>query len=134
MYYDGCSMIVCNGNILAQGSQFSLKDVEVVTACVDLEEVRSYRASFMSLNHQAANLTNPLSTPIIEHISHPLSTPTIFPFAGRLRPSQPLLPLIYTAEEEIRFLFATVTFSSVFVCHEVLDLHAGSGTICGEVV
>lgn len=38
-------MIICNGNVLAQGSQFSVDDVEVVTATVDLEEVRSYRCS-----------------------------------------------------------------------------------------
>ncbi|GAB1212982.1 hypothetical protein ATERTT37_002131 [Aspergillus terreus] len=38
LYYDGCAMIVVNGNIVAQGSQFSLNDVEVVTATVDIEE------------------------------------------------------------------------------------------------
>ncbi|KAI4212836.1 MAG: hypothetical protein LQ351_004539 [Letrouitia transgressa] len=38
-------MIVCNGTVKAQGSQFSLDDVEVVTATVDLEEVRAYRSS-----------------------------------------------------------------------------------------
>jgi len=36
-------MIVINGEIVAQGSQFSLNDVEVVTATVDLADVRSYR-------------------------------------------------------------------------------------------
>lgn len=36
-------MIMVNGEIVAQGSQFSLDDVEVVTATVDLEDVRSYR-------------------------------------------------------------------------------------------
>jgi NAD+ synthase (glutamine-hydrolysing) len=36
-------MVMCNGRILAQGSQFSLTDVEVVTATVDLEEIRAYR-------------------------------------------------------------------------------------------
>jgi NAD+ synthase (glutamine-hydrolysing) len=41
LYYDGCAMIVVNGEIVAQGSQFSLNDVEVVTATVDIEEVRS---------------------------------------------------------------------------------------------
>lgn len=41
LYYDGCAMIVINGEIVAQGSQFSLNDVEVVTATVDIEEVRS---------------------------------------------------------------------------------------------
>lgn len=30
-------MIIANGQILAQGSQFSLDDVEVLTATVDLE-------------------------------------------------------------------------------------------------
>ncbi|KAJ6185443.1 hypothetical protein N7519_006744 [Penicillium mononematosum] len=43
LYYDGCAMIVINGEIVAQGSQFSLNDVEVVTATVDIEEVRTYR-------------------------------------------------------------------------------------------
>lgn len=37
-------MIAVNGKIIAQGSQFSLNDVEVVTATVDLEDVRSHRA------------------------------------------------------------------------------------------
>ena len=37
---DGCSCIVVNGNLVAQGSQFSLKDVEVVVAQVDLDAVR----------------------------------------------------------------------------------------------
>jgi NAD+ synthase (glutamine-hydrolysing) len=37
-------MIVVNGKVIAQGSQFSMNDVEVVTATVDLEDVRSHRA------------------------------------------------------------------------------------------
>ena len=37
-------MIVSNGVILAQGSQFSLADVEVVTATIDLASVRAHRA------------------------------------------------------------------------------------------
>lgn len=44
LYYDGSAMIIVNGRIVAQGSQFSLNDVEVVTATVDLEDVRSYRS------------------------------------------------------------------------------------------
>ena len=38
-------MIVMNGHIVAQGSQFSLSDVEVVTATIDIEDVRSHRTS-----------------------------------------------------------------------------------------
>ena len=45
MFYDGSALIVINGKVIAQGSQFSLADVEVVTATVDLEEVRSYRCA-----------------------------------------------------------------------------------------
>ncbi|KAI7980175.1 Glutamine-dependent NAD(+) synthetase [Camellia lanceoleosa] len=36
LYYDGCSCVV-NGDVVAQGSQFSLKDVEVVVAQIDLD-------------------------------------------------------------------------------------------------
>ncbi|KAK7687710.1 glutamine-dependent NAD(+) synthetase [Cerrena zonata] len=53
LYYDGCAMIAVNGQIVAQGSQFSLQDVEVVTATVDLEDVRAFRA-ISSRSMQAA--------------------------------------------------------------------------------
>ncbi|OAL53871.1 putative glutamine-dependent NAD(+) synthetase [Pyrenochaeta sp. DS3sAY3a] len=43
LYYDGCAMIIINGEIVAQGSQFSLDDVVVVSATIDIEQVRSYR-------------------------------------------------------------------------------------------
>ncbi|QLG71984.1 hypothetical protein HG535_0C03370 [Zygotorulaspora mrakii] len=55
LYYDGCALIAVNGKVVAQGSQFCLKDVEVVTATVDLEEVRSYRGSIMSRCLQATS-------------------------------------------------------------------------------
>ena len=45
LYYDGCAMIALNGAIVAQGSQFSLRDVEVVTATLDLDDVKSARTS-----------------------------------------------------------------------------------------
>lgn len=54
LYFDGCAMVVANGKVLAQGSQFSLKDVEVVTAVVDLDQVRSFRGAFISRMNQAA--------------------------------------------------------------------------------
>jgi NAD+ synthase (glutamine-hydrolysing) len=53
LYYDGCAMILVNGEVVAQGSQFSLNDVEVITATIDLEEVRAYRSS-ISRGLQAA--------------------------------------------------------------------------------
>ena len=48
LYFDGCALICDNGDVLAQGSQFSLAEVEVVTAAVDLNRTRSFRGSFMS--------------------------------------------------------------------------------------
>jgi len=45
LYYDGSALIIINGNVVAQGSQFSLEDVEVVTATVDLEDVRAFRTA-----------------------------------------------------------------------------------------
>ena len=54
-YYDGCCMIAVNGDIVSQGSQFSIADVEVTTAAVDLENVRAYRNSFRSRTNLAAD-------------------------------------------------------------------------------
>ncbi|KAF2725586.1 glutamine-dependent NAD(+) synthetase [Polychaeton citri CBS 116435] len=45
LYYDGCSLILASGSVVAQGSQFSLLDVEVQTAVVDLDEIWAWRTS-----------------------------------------------------------------------------------------
>ena len=55
-YYDGCAMIVVNGRIVAQAPQFDVRDVNVVSATIDLDDVRSYRASNPSFGIQAARL------------------------------------------------------------------------------
>lgn len=43
LYYDGSCMVAMNGRVIAQGSQFSIKDREVVCATIDLNEIRNYR-------------------------------------------------------------------------------------------
>lgn len=53
LYYDGGAIIVCNGHLLAQAPQFDIRDVCVITATINLEEVRSYRASLPSFGIQA---------------------------------------------------------------------------------
>jgi NAD+ synthase (glutamine-hydrolysing) len=53
LYYDGSAMIAVNGRIVAQGSQFSLSDIEVVSATIDIEDVRAHRAK-SSRSMQAA--------------------------------------------------------------------------------
>ncbi|XXQ37110.1 Glutamine-dependent NAD(+) synthetase [Plasmodiophora brassicae] len=55
LYYDGCALICANGEILSQGSQFSILDVEVVTAVIDLEDIRSYRGGISSRSQQSAS-------------------------------------------------------------------------------
>ncbi len=54
LYFDGCALIAVNGELVAQGSQFSPRDVEVVTATIDLEDVRSYRGAIGSRQVQAS--------------------------------------------------------------------------------
>ncbi|XP_048422710.1 glutamine-dependent NAD(+) synthetase isoform X2 [Pyrus x bretschneideri] len=54
LYYDGCASVVINGDLVAQGSQFSLKDVEVVIAQIDLDAVASLRGSISSFQEQAS--------------------------------------------------------------------------------
>jgi NAD+ synthase (glutamine-hydrolysing) len=51
--YDASSMVLLNGKVMAQGAQFTLKPVDVITATIDIEEVRSFRSS-ISRNIQAA--------------------------------------------------------------------------------
>lgn len=57
LYYDGCACIAVNGRIVAQGKQFDVRDVEVVVATVDLDEIRSYRSCFQSMSVQSAKST-----------------------------------------------------------------------------
>ncbi len=54
LYYDGCACVAVNGELVAQGQQFALSEVEVVTATVDLDEVVSQRGAFTSMRLQAA--------------------------------------------------------------------------------
>lgn len=48
VYFNGCSCIALNGQISAKTQQFSLLDVEVAAATVDLDDVSSYRNSTRS--------------------------------------------------------------------------------------
>lgn len=54
LYFDGKACIAVNGSPVVQGSQFGLREVEVVCAAVDLEEVRTYKNQIRSSRNQAA--------------------------------------------------------------------------------
>ncbi|KAH9603123.1 hypothetical protein KSS87_002697, partial [Heliosperma pusillum] len=81
LYYDGCCCVVVNGDVVAQGSQFSLKDLEVVVAQVDLDIVASLRGSISSFQEQASCKTKvPFVSVPVElcrsfHLNEPLSSP-----------------------------------------------------------
>ncbi|KAI2770248.1 hypothetical protein DTO012A8_4876 [Penicillium roqueforti] len=95
LYYDGCAMIVVNGDIVAQGSQFSLNDVEVVTATVDIEEVRTYRCS-ASRGMQASKQSPFVRLDLDIRLSHRDEDAE-----PNLAPALPIHPRYHPAEEEI---------------------------------
>ncbi|KAI9307602.1 hypothetical protein BJ944DRAFT_237726 [Cunninghamella echinulata] len=95
LYYDGCAMIVMNGEVIAQGSQFSLRDVEVVTATVDLEDIRSFRARMASRGIQAS------FTQAYERVDINSSLGKYQDEDLRLKPTKSQPPKYHTPEEEI---------------------------------
>ncbi|MBP6469012.1 MAG: NAD(+) synthase [Chloroflexi bacterium] len=96
LYFDGCALIAVNGRVVAQGSQFSPRDVEVVTATVDLEEVRSYRGAIGSRQAQASAAAPVPRITADFDLTHPASRITV-------QPSPPIDVRYHTPEEEIAF-------------------------------
>lgn len=95
LYYDGCALIVVNGEVVAQGSQFSLNDVEVVTATIDLEDVRAYRSQ-ISYGLQCTQ------TPTYQRVHVPIElSPSSITFDARIVPSRPREIRYHRPEEEI---------------------------------
>jgi NAD+ synthase (glutamine-hydrolysing) len=99
LYYDGCALIAVNGQIVAQGSQFSLQDVEVVTATVDLEDVRSYRTASRSRSMQAAQSESYKRIEVETALSTGKSEDLL-----TLHPTPPTETRIHKPEEEIAFV------------------------------
>lgn len=93
LYFDGCALIAVNGEVVAQGSQFSPRDVEVITATVDLEEVRSYRAAIGSRQVQASAAPAVPRVVVDFDLTH----------APDRAPSPPIDVHYHTPEEEIAF-------------------------------
>ena len=93
LYFDGSALIAINGEIVTREAQFSIEDVEVVTATVDLEEVRSYRGAIGSRSVQASQ-ANPIPRIIVDF---ELTT------ARRIPPSKLDIVSYHTPEEEIAY-------------------------------
>ncbi|EFQ98086.1 glutamine-dependent NAD(+) synthetase [Nannizzia gypsea CBS 118893] len=95
LYFDGSAMIIVNGSLVAQGNQFTLDDVDVVTAVIDLEEVRSYRCT-PSRGHQA------MKAGVYTRVETEFSLSSdIGDRDTSLRPSLVIEPRYYYPEEEI---------------------------------
>lgn len=57
LYFDGSSSICVNGKFVAQGKQFLLHDIEVITATVDLDAISKKRMSFRSFCLESSQTT-----------------------------------------------------------------------------
>lgn len=93
LYFDGCAMIFCNGAMLAQGSQFSVREYDMVVATVDLDAVVEHRFESASRCFQAA-AARPLPRIFV-------SQSITDPFSPALVPSQPISVRYLLPEEEI---------------------------------
>ncbi|RFU27523.1 hypothetical protein B7463_g8804, partial [Scytalidium lignicola] len=97
LYYDGSAMIIVNGRVVAQGSQFSLNDVETIVATVDLEDVRSYR----SQKSRALQATKQLAYERVEvNFSLSADSEDVDP---RIKPSPEIEVKYHLPEEEIAY-------------------------------
>nr|CAB3264187.1 glutamine-dependent NAD(+) synthetase [Phallusia mammillata] len=97
IFYDGCSMIAVNGEVVAQGLQFTLEEVEVTIATVDLEDIRKYRAAISSRSLQGAIETEYPRIRVQEFAMSPSGVLSQF----KLGCSSPLCVDYKTPEEEI---------------------------------
>lgn len=91
LYYDGCAMIAVNGHIVAQGSQFSLDDVEVLTTTQDLEDVRAYRTDKTSGKLMANEVYPRVRVNFTLSLADDVDMPSV----------QPIQIRFHTPEEEI---------------------------------
>ncbi|XP_035773682.1 glutamine-dependent NAD(+) synthetase-like [Anopheles albimanus] len=66
VYFNGCSAVALNGQIIARGRQFALEDVEVTVATFDLQDIRAYRGALRARSTLAA------ATPAYPRIQLPI--------------------------------------------------------------
>lgn len=95
LYYDGCSCVAVNGDVIAEGSQFSLKDVEVLTAQIDLDAISSHRGSVSSFGEQASGKSSVASVTAPYKLCQQFNLQSF--------PSSPIKINYHSPEEEIAF-------------------------------
>merc|ERR1712226_876514 len=96
LYFDGCCMIWCNGGLLAQGSQFgTLDEVEVCTAVVNLQDVRTARSNVIARSFQAS------TAPTVARVDVPFRCVVAEPLL--CSPSPVIQPFVCGPMEEIAY-------------------------------
>lgn len=103
MYFDGCSCVVVNGEVVAQGQQFALEDVETVVATCDLDAVTSFRAATSSFREQASAQPTTSAGAVIDATHFSLCARGPGMAAGRVLrfPTEPRAPHFHRFEDEI---------------------------------
>ncbi|XP_075214444.1 NAD synthetase [Lycorma delicatula] len=95
VYFNGCSCIALNGRIINRSQQFSLQEVEVVIATIDLEDIRRYRNGIRSRSYCASSAPSypriQTDFSLCDSLQTNLSVPTC----------EPIEWIYHTPEEEI---------------------------------
>jgi len=94
VYFNGCSCIALNGQMVARTGQFGIEEVEIATAVIDLEDIRTYRNSIRSRTLHGASVSR---YPRVQ-LDFTLSSPGEEECTP---PSQPFTWQYHTPEEEI---------------------------------
>lgn len=90
VYFDGACMVSVNGEFVSQGKQFSLTEVDVDIATVDLDDGVSFRGSIGSRGPQAQHVESYPRTHLPIYVCN-----TVLPI------SEPIEIKYFTVEEEI---------------------------------
>ena len=91
VYYDGASMIFVNTKMVAQGNQFSIDEVEMVTATVDLDDI------FPARNGACFGLQVSRQTQVYPKIRCDISLCHV---DSLTTPSSPVIPAVICRPEE----------------------------------
>ncbi|XP_054266453.1 glutamine-dependent NAD(+) synthetase isoform X2 [Macrosteles quadrilineatus] len=95
VFFYGCSCIALNGEIIARSQQFSLQEVEVTVATIDLEDIRTYR------NFWRSRCTLSGSAKAYPRIVVDFSLSSTGPASATSMTSQPIVWQYHSPEEEI---------------------------------
>eukprot|EP00922_Rhytidocystis_sp_ex-Travisia-forbesii_P024434 GHVS01035858.1.p1 GENE.GHVS01035858.1~~GHVS01035858.1.p1 ORF type:complete len:870 (+),score=143.22 GHVS01035858.1:53-2662(+) len=99
LYFDGNAMVAVNGKLVGQAGGFGMDDVEVVTRVVDLEAIRSYRASSAARSTQVKSTSFPrIYAPLSLQPDHVASSSS-----PRVLISPSVVPVVPSEQEEIAY-------------------------------